>query len=326
MDNNKITDILESSLDRKIFDVLLKDKTTNENIIWATDDYEDFGENYKFHAQITKDAVTGNNESIIKPRADKEKSVQQLRSKEKAEVFTPAWVCNVQNNLIDNAWFGKEAKRFNTEKENSWETNYYKIKFPKDKSWEAYVLSNRLEVSCGEAPYIASRYDATTGKYIPVKKRIGLLDRKIRINSENTKTKKEWKKWTLKALQSIYGFDWQGDNILLARENLLYTVAESFYEKFKSNADSKFLLECAEIIAWNIWQMDGIKFVIPDSCHFEEQEQINLLGSFETKTECRGCKCNNPFEHNGIYPKIMDWETNRTVRFVDLIKGGKLYG
>jgi hypothetical protein len=25
-----------------------------------------------------------------------------------AEVFTPSWICNAQNNLIDNTWFGRD--------------------------------------------------------------------------------------------------------------------------------------------------------------------------------------------------------------------------
>lgn len=325
--HQNLIDILESSLDRKILNVLLSDKTTNENIIWATNDYEDLGEDYLFHTQITVEAITGNNERIIKPRAAKEKSVQQLRSREKAEVFTPAWVCNAQNNLIDNAWFGKEAKRFNTEKETSWETNYYKIPFPKDKSWKDYVLANRLEISCGEAPYLTSRYDMVSGKYITVKQRIGLLDRKIRVISENTETEKEWKTWTLKALQSTYGFEWQGDNILLARENLLYTVIESYYEKFEQTLDKSFILKCANVIAWNVWQMDGMKYVIPDSCHDEISTQMTLFGDEDTKSEpCFGCKNNKPLEHTGIYATIMDWKTKEIIRFVDMVKGGNLYG
>lgn len=324
--NENLIDVLESAMDEKVLAILLSDKTTKKNIIWATNDYAKFGNAYEFHSYITPKLITGKNEKIIKPRADKEHYVQQLRSKEKAEVFTPSWVCNVQNNLIDNTWFGNDSKRFNTEKEKSWETNYRKIKFPKDKSWEDYIFENRLEISCGEAPYLVSRYDTVTGKYIPVKRRIGILDRKIRVISENTISEKDWKKWSLKALQSVYGFEWQGDNILLARENLLYSVIESFYDKFKTNIDSKFVLECAKIISWNIWQMDGIKFVIPDSCHDEEQEQIDFFGLCEAKLECPGCKNNKPFEHNGIYSKIKDWKTNEEIRFVDMIKGGEFYG
>ena len=43
--------------------------------------------------------------------------MQQQRSREMAEVFTPSWICNKQNNLIDNAWFGRENV-FNVEIDN----------------------------------------------------------------------------------------------------------------------------------------------------------------------------------------------------------------
>jgi hypothetical protein len=43
------------------------------------------------------------------------KLLQQMRVREMAEVFTPSWVCNAQNNLIDNAWLEKD-NLFNYEK------------------------------------------------------------------------------------------------------------------------------------------------------------------------------------------------------------------
>ena len=41
-------------------------------------------------------------------------------------------------------------------------------------------------MACGEAPYLCSRYDATTGDLIPVLRRIGLLDRKLLLVNANT--------------------------------------------------------------------------------------------------------------------------------------------
>ena len=38
-------------------------------------------------------------------------------------------------------------------------------------------------------------------------------------------------KWAIVAVQSSYGFEWQGDNILIARENLLFDVAEHYEAK-----------------------------------------------------------------------------------------------
>lgn len=230
------SDVKENNLmriDAKILPILLQDKTSGKNIIWATDGYKSLGEGYQFDDEICVAKITGENGEIIKPRVDKSKEEQEERIRDKAEVFTPVWVCNEQNNLIDAAWFERNAP-FNYEKYETWETNYKKIHFPtkNGKTWQDYVCANRLEVSCGEAPYITSRYDTVTGSLIPVKKRIGILDRKLRVISENTDTPREWLRWTEKALQSIYAFDWQGDNVLLARENVLQTVVEAYDEQF----------------------------------------------------------------------------------------------
>ena len=323
LSKDAIVDIRENSLHPDVLIILLKDRATDTNIIWATDDYSELGTAYNFSAPIEIDLITGENGMVIKPRVEKDKSAQTQRSKDKAEVFTPSWVCNAQNNLVDDAWFGKKRKRFNTEKQSSWETNYYKIFFPPKlgKTWEDYVAANRLEISCGEAPYLTSRYDTVTGNFIPVKKRIGLLDRKLRVISENVKTCQEWIKWAKIALQSTYGFEWQGDNVLLARENVLLTVVEHYSDIYKQELELATILEFAYIVSWNIWQMDGIKFVIPNTCHDEIDNQMTLFG-IEVKTEpCPGCKYNDFRRHNGIRPMIMDWKEKQTIKFVDLMEG-----
>ena len=97
--------------------LLLKDHTTQNNIFWATDNYADRGAGYQFSDPITVEAITGDNGYVIVPRALKSREQQQQRAREMAEVFTPSWVCNKQNNLIDNAWFGREGV-FNTEIDN----------------------------------------------------------------------------------------------------------------------------------------------------------------------------------------------------------------
>lgn len=50
---------------------------------------------------------------------------------------------------------------------------------------------------------LASRYDAATA--IPVARRIGILDRKLRVVSENAATEEEWLKFATHAVQSTYG-------------------------------------------------------------------------------------------------------------------------
>ena len=178
----------------------------------------------------------------------------------------------------------------------------------------------RLEISCGEAPYLVSRYDSVTGKTIKIKNRIGLLDRKLRIVSENIEEELEWIEWSIKAMKSVYGYDWQGDNVLIARENLLYTFIDYYKEKFNKKPSVELVKKISEIISWNIWQMDGLKFVIPNSCKNEKQVELTLFGDVEHIEECLGCKKNKNKNHNGIYCKVMNWKTNRSIKFISLIK------
>ena len=176
----------------------------------------------------------------------------------------------------------------------------------------------RLEITCGEAPYLASRYDTVSGEMIELSQRIGLLDRKLRVVSENTANKDEWLKWAIKSFQNTYGYDWQGDNVLLARENLLFSFIDYYVARFGQHPSTKILLEIAEIISWNIWQMDGLKFVIPNSCHSQKPIQMSLFGD-EPEEPCIGCVKNSIKQHNGIYCKIKDWTTGRANKFVNLI-------
>ena len=135
-------DIIEQeimNMSEKLFNMLLKDKTTNKNICWATDLYISYGEKYYPQEPITKELITGINTKIIRPRVAKAKEEQSIRTKDKAEVFTPSWVCNEQNNLIDESWFGRKDV-FNKSIEKSWITNKEKIVFPKNKSWKYHFV------------------------------------------------------------------------------------------------------------------------------------------------------------------------------------------
>ena len=318
----ELVDIKEENLsliDMQILNILLFDHSSKKNIIWATDNYQQYGRGFDFSDGITIEKITGNYGEIIKPRSKKTNEEKNKRIKENAEVFTPSWVCNSQNNLVDDAWFGRKNV-FNKSDKDSWETIEDKITFPENKSWQDYINSTRLEISCGEAPYLVSRYDSVTGKTIKIKGRIGLLDRKLRIVSENIDDESEWVEWSIKAMKSVYGYDWQGDNVLIARENLLYTFIDYYKDKFSKKPELELVEKVAEIISWNIWQMDGLKFVIPNSCKNEKKVELTLFGEIEHIEECLGCKKNKNKNHNGIYCKVMNWKTNRSIKFISLIK------
>jgi hypothetical protein len=344
----------------ELLHLLLKDhtKSTSDeqvNIFWATDNYASCGKGFQYDDQIRCETITGANGEVIKPRAQKSREQQQQRSREMAEVFTPSWICNKQNNLVDDAWFGRENV-FNTEIDtpdgsHSWIATTDKITFPEGKTWMDYVNDTRMEITCGEAPYLVSRYDTVTGEPIDIDRRIGLLDRKLRVIGENTETSGDWLKATKKAYHSTYGYEWQGDNLVLAREALLYTFIDYYEAKFGRKPQLKSLMSIAYIVSWNIWQMDGLKGVIPDSCSMQPKEEMpdtQLSLSFDdmpepeaepTLFECPGCKNKDITNHNGIYCIIRDWSvknkpngwtpsevaSNRErpwqiIRFIDLIK------
>ena len=304
----------------EVLDILLYDNTTKKNIIWGTNNYKSHGIGYFENDHILVGQITGRHGSIIKPRVEKSKKEQQKRSKDMAEVFTPSWICNKQNNLVDEKWFGYENP-FNIEQEKTWMPTP-KVVFSSEKTWKDYVNDVRLEITCGEAPYLVSRYDSVTGEFLSIEKRIGLLDRKLRVINENANNE-EWYDFVILAFKSIYGFDYQGDNVLLARENLLFTFMDYYQNKFNEFPNREKLIEIAKIISWNIWQMDGLKMVVPNSCKTLKTVQYNLFGEeIVTGEECIGCQKNDVDKHNGIYCEIMDWDKNKKVKFVKLFKGG----
>ncbi|MDD6473368.1 MAG: restriction endonuclease subunit M [Bacteroidales bacterium] len=247
----------------EVLEMLLKDHTTQQSIYWATDSYADRGKGYQFKDAILIDNITGDNGMVIRPRSIKSKDEQTKRSKDMAEVFTPSWVCNAQNNLIDEAWFGRKDV-FNVESpDHTWKATEGKIEFPEGKTWKDYVRDTRLEITCGEAPYLASRYDTVSGQPIELTERIGLLDRKLRVVSQNTETSGEFLEWCQEAFKNTYGYEWQGDNLLLARESLLFTFIDYYRAKFNEEPLLKSIQYIAYIVSWNVWQMDGLKFCPP---------------------------------------------------------------
>ena len=318
--NIDIKENLIKNLDDGLLSILLKDRSSGKNIIWATDTYVGHGVGFGSQDHITQAQITGKRGCIIKPRTEKSKREQQQRIKNKAEVFTPSWVCNCQNNLVDNAWFGRENV-FNTEVEKGWTKNTDKVVFPEGKTWQDYVKENRMEITCGEAPYLTSRYDTVTGEYIETANRIGLLDRKLRVISENVDGEQEWVEWVYTAYKATYGFDYQGDNVLIARENLLFAFIEAYIDKFEVPPITPYLLEIAKILSWNIWQMDGLKFVIPGSCKPYKSLQVSMFDEENEQAHiCEGCAKNNPHKHNGIYCKVMNWETRKAELFIEKLR------
>ena len=203
---NKLID-LNSPYIKQILPILLKDRTTKKNMIWATDNYSQYGEDYYEISEINEKSLYTLDKDIFQPRVYKSQLMQKSRTKTKAEVFTPVWICNLMNSHCDEVWFGyKDVFNKPSEDNKKW-TKTRKVVFPDDKYWKEYVDSRRIEITCGEAPYLVSRYDTTTGAIIPIGKRIGMLDRKLRVIDENAETKDEWFFWVVRAYQATYGYE-----------------------------------------------------------------------------------------------------------------------
>ena len=317
-----VIDILEDRLPKEILTELLKDHTTEKNIFWASSDYSELGLGFEVNDFIETHSVTGSYGQVIMPRILKTKAQKKKRTIEKAEIFTPAWVCNDMCNAGDERYRAKDSNFNKTDYvdgKHVWCACSEPIRFAEGVTWQDYILRNCLEITCGEAPYLVSRYDTTSGELIPLSQRIGLLDRKIRIVNENVSNLCDWLEWTLKSFQTTYGYDWQGDNVLLARENLFYSFIEYYEERWGEFPSIDKQIEVAKIISWNIFQMDGLKMVIPNSCrHGVIDKDDSDLFNEEKMVICEGCKTNNPSKHNGIPVKIMDWEKHETIEFRSL--------
>lgn len=187
----------------------------------------------------------------VVPRHLKSLDVQQDRTKVKAEVFTPVEVVKKMNDMFDEKYKGSD---------------------------EEYIKRKVLEVTCGEAPYLTTIYDASSGENIPINRRVGLLDRKLqRITTDD---EKEWCWLAEVALKSTYGYEWQEDSLFLARMNVLSAVVESFTTKFGKEPTE--VEKWAEIVSYNLFRMDGVTMCLPE-------------------TE--------------IHVKIMNWDTGNMERF-----------
>lgn len=275
----------------ELMKILLMDRTTRRNIIWATDSYTVLGKEFFPEEPIKLNLVANGASELLKPRAAKLKHDQEARTRDRAEVFTPTWVIKKQNDLVE--------KEF------------------KDLPLEEYINKTWLEITCGEGPYMASRYDTVTGEALAIKDRVGFVDRKLQRISAEVTDQEEWLNLVYKAYQASFGYEFQGDSLLIARENLLYTFIDYYLKKFDAMPDMKEVEEIAKIISYNVFQMDGLNYTIPLSEEVELRNlgtQLSLFGDTgeeETVTE---------LIKEGIYVKIKNWENSRLIKFRSIVE------
>ena len=274
-----------------LLDLLLADKTTKGRILWATDAYLWRGESYGASKEIREQLVMADHGRVIQTRARKAFEEQTERTKRHAEVFTPLFICKKMNDVADEPWTEEILQ----------------------KKWKKYVDARRLEITCGEGPFLVSRYDAATGEIIPVKERIGILDRKLSVVTRFAADEKEWVRKSFRALQATYGYEFQGDNLLIARVNVLSDWTEWLKEIWQREPSIKEIKKAINIIAWNLWQMDGLTGKIPNTAGFMEEREISLFDPEPEEAELN-------FQP---YCKIFDWKNiKKSLEYRKLVERG----
>lgn len=274
-------DISEKKLSQeslKLLKILLKDRTTNKSIVWATRSYEFLGRGFRSRDAITVAKVTGGY-NIIQPRSKKSKSEQKYRTKLRAEIYTPVWLVEKQNNYAENAL---QVHNF-----------------------ERYIDAKWLEITCGEAPYMVTRYDTVTGNEIPIEKRVGFVDRKLQRISQEVCDEETFFQWVVRAYQASYGYEYQGDSLLIARENLLATFEDYYFDKFRIVPTLEKKIQIANIISYNVFQMDGLAKTTPFSTTIPKTIQLDLFEDIEVQEDRPKPK----------KAKIKNWKTNKTIGF-----------
>ena len=264
--------------------ILLKDRTTTKNVVWASPSYEGMGKPFCADQPIKKNLIIGPYDSIIQPRVEKNKRNQEIRTRKRGEVFTPPWLVDKQVSIVMNE-IG-------------------------DISFESFIALRWLELACGEAPYIVTRYDSVSGDIIPVDKRVGFLDRKLQRIAEESTTEKEFIKWSKIAYESSYGYELQGDSLVLARENLLLSFCEHYDCKFGKLPTMKVIKQIANIISYNIFQMNGLTKQTPYSSDSKNNIQLNLFD-----------EVNDQEKKGDMFTLVKDWK-NKVLVSVDSISKG----
>ncbi len=274
-------DISEESLSKESADllkILLKDRTTKKSIVWATHSYELLGKGFAPSDCITPSRVTGNYANLIQPRSEKSKYEQKDRTKIRAEVFTPTWLVAKQNGYVESELGSL--------------------------SLEEYVDLRWLEITCGEAPYMVTRYDTVTGEEIPLSERVGFVDRKLQRISREVSDEVTFYELVKKAYRASYGYEYQGDSLLLARENLLASFEDYYLAKTGNQPTLEQKKEIATIISYNVFQMDGLKKNSPYSATQGQSQQLSLF-SDELEVE----------QAEESKTQIKDWKKNRMIGF-----------
>ena len=272
-DLNRICNMNRTNTNSSILNILLKDKTTNKNIL-----------NTNNNSFIPYSSIPE-----LVPRSLRDKKVNKDRSKSKEEIFTPIKIMSQMNTMVLKDWFESTSKN----KDNN-STNIF----------EEYIDSTQMEITCGEGVFLCTRYNSETGEIIKLKNRVGLLDHKLHKlvdsffnrNTDKIKSKDLFYSYLIRIAKSMYGYEYQGDSLMMARINNLMSYIEHYYCVFEEEMDGGIVEELTDIISWNIFQMDGLTQCIPQKEVIKNKQKDYVAV-------------------NGIGVKIMNWKENKIELF-----------
>ena len=102
------------------------------------------------------------------------------------------------------------------------------------KALEIFIKKRVLEITCGEAPFLTTRYDPVTGE-------------------EYNVYEEGYVECATEALKAGYGYEMQYDSLFLARRNILMTTIEHFVDRFGREPDYEQVSKWATIVSYNFY-------------------------------------------------------------------------
>src|SRR5699024_8636764 len=120
-----------------------------------------------------------------------------------------------------------------------------------------------------------------------------------------------WLQLAVEIYKASYGYEYQGDSLLLARENLILTFIDNYFYMFGAFPDGRLIRELAKIVSFNVIQMDGLTYEVPysDGGTQEFGTQLSLFEELEPKEKA-----------TPDLAKIKLWSNNQLIDFKNLFE------
>lgn len=197
-------------------------------------------------AEITPEWLMRHGVEQLRRRCDKSKTEQRARTKRRAEVFTPTSVVAYMVEQAESAKLGVTVEELDTV------------------PWRDRIQLRSADMCCGEGAFMTTLYDPITGEDIPEPERVGVLDRKLRLVVENAPMSMATR-YLLTALRTSYACELVGDNVILARMNVLLAWREAYCRVMGTSPSVAEMTEACEVICGTVMQVDVLTGMIPAS-------------------------------------------------------------